>query len=167
MIRRDGLKVLAVALGALCLIVWLDVRHLGTAMAVLSPLFVGMIWTLGATYLAGIKANFMNLMTIPIVMGIGIDHGIHIYLRYKEEGRLSLPYVLTQTGPSIAVSSTTSMIGFAALLTADYRGLVSMGQVALMGIGLTFLSSVTFYPALLRWLELRAGHTGQQHAKAK
>ena len=47
------------------------------------------------------------------------------------------------------------MLGFAGLLFTAHPGLQSLGIMAVLGIGMTLLTSLTFLPALLQWLEIR------------
>jgi hypothetical protein len=105
--------------------------------------------------LAGWSLNFYNLVVLPTVLGIGDDSGIHIVHRYQEEGRGGIGRVLGSTGEHVAVSALTTMVGFGGWLLSDHPGLHSIGQLAVVGIGLTLLAALVFLPALLQWREER------------
>jgi len=119
------------------------------------PLLVGLAWTFGIMILFDIKLNFYNLVVLPAILGIGNDNGVHLASRYLEEGKSSMWQVLRSTGQHITIGSFTTMLGFAGLLFTQHPGLSSIGLLALIGIGMTLLSAVTFLPALIQFLEDR------------
>ena len=102
-----------------------------------------------------LKLNIFNLVIFPILLGIGIDSSIHLYHRFHEEGanHKALRTMFQSTGNSLLLASTTTMIGFASMLTADHQGLKSIGEVALVGMACLLLVSIFFYPAYLHWTE--------------
>jgi predicted RND superfamily exporter protein len=95
------------------------------------------------------------LVVLPAILGIGEDSGVHLAYRYREEGKGRLPVVLASTGQHITMGSFTTILGFAGLLFTAHPGLQSLGIMAVLGIGMTLVTSLTFLPALLQWLELK------------
>ena len=127
----------------------------------LLPLAASFLWLFGLMELFGWSLNFYNLVVLPTVLGIGDDSGIHVVHRYLEEGRGSIGRVLRSTGEHVAVSALTTMIGFGGWLLSMHPGLHSIGQLAVVGIGLILLAALVFLPALLQWFEERdAGGQG-------
>ena len=61
--------------------------------------------------------------------------------------------VLSSTGQHITIGSFTTMLGFAGLLFTNHPGLQSIGIMAVVGIGMTLLSALTFLPAAVQFLE--------------
>lgn len=119
------------------------------------PLMVGLLWLFGIMMIFGLQFNFYNLVVLPAILGIGEDSGVHLAHRYREEGKNSMWAVLSSTGQHITMGSITTMLGFAGLLFTAHPGLQSLGVMAVLGIGMTLLTSVTFLPALIQWLEDR------------
>ncbi len=117
------------------------------------PLLVGLLWLFGIMMLCGFQFNFYNLVVLPAILGIGEDSGVHLAHRYREEGQNSMWQVLSSTGQHITMGSLTTMLGFSGLLFTNHPGLQSIGIMAVIGIGMTLLTSVTFLPALIQWLE--------------
>ncbi|WP_018126686.1 efflux RND transporter permease subunit [Balneola vulgaris] len=117
------------------------------------PLVVGLLWLFGIMMVFDIQFNFYNLVVLPAILGIGEDSGVHLAHRYREEGRNSMWQVLSSTGQHITMGSVTTMLGFAGLLFTSHPGLQSIGVIAVLGIGMTLLTSLTFLPALIQWLE--------------
>ncbi len=119
------------------------------------PLLVGLAWTFGIMMVFNIKFNFYNLVVLPAILGIGNDNGVHLAARYLEEGPKSMWHVLKSTGQHISIGSLTTMLGFLGLLFTNHPGLQSIGLLAVIGVGMTLLSALTFLPALIQVLEDR------------
>lgn len=119
----------------------------------LIPLVIGLLWLFGIQLLFGLKFNFYNLVVLPAILGIGCDNGVHLAHRYREEGRKSMWEVLSSTGQHITIGSFTTMLGFAGLLFTKHPGLQSIGVMAVVGIGMTLLSALTFLPSIVQFLE--------------
>jgi hypothetical protein len=140
------------ALLAVFALVWLDFRSVRDAGLTLVPVAVGFAVTFGAMYCLGVQINPANIIVLPLMFGIGVDSGVHILHRFRQDptGR---PLGLTGgTGKGITVTTFTTMIGFGSMLIARHRGIVSLGFVLMVGIGLTLLACWMVMPA---WLELR------------
>lgn len=117
------------------------------------PLVVGLLWLFGIMMIFDLQFNFYNLVVLPAILGIGEDSGVHLAHRYRDEGKNSMWAVLSSTGQHISMGSITTMLGFAGLLFTSHPGLQSLGVMAVIGIGMTLLTSLTFLPALIQWLE--------------
>ncbi|MCH8568575.1 MAG: MMPL family transporter [Balneolales bacterium] len=128
-------------------------RSLRWAIISLLPLVIGLSWLFFIMILFGLSFNFYNLVTLPAILGIGNDNGVHLASRYREEGPKSMWNVLASTGQHISIGSFTTMLGFAGLLFTMHPGLYSIGLLAVIGIGMTLLAAVTFLPALVQVLE--------------
>jgi predicted RND superfamily exporter protein len=121
----------------------------------LVPLLMGLLFTFGIMLLFDVKFNFYNIIVLPAILGIGEDSGVHLAKRYIEEGRDSMWKVLSSTGQHVTIGSLTTMLGFSGLLFTSHPGLYSIGFMATVGIGMTWLTSVAFLPALIQVLENR------------
>jgi len=150
---REGRWALVLAIIAVFLLIWLDFRSFKTSLLVLSPLAIGLLWTGGLMHLLGMKLNFFNIVVLPSLVGIGVDNGVHICHRYMEEGPGSLYFVLRRTGLALVMTTLTTMVGYSGLIAATHPGLNSIGRLAVIGIGATFVTAVLVMPALLQTLE--------------
>ena len=141
----------AVAVGAVLvlLILLLDYRDVRDAGLAAVPLAVGMIWMMGFMGLLGLSFNFANLVAVPLIIGVGIDNGVHVVHRLRLEGREGMGVVLRHTGRAILIASLTTMIGFGSLALASHRGLASLGILLLLGVGSCLLTSTIVLPNLL------------------
>lgn len=111
---------------------------------------------LGACLLLGTMAIFeipftpANLIALPLVMGIGIDDGVHVVHDFR---RSHLRYKMSaNTWRALVLTSLTSMIGFGSLAVASHRGLAGLGMVVMIGIASCLLVSVILLPAILSLL---------------
>lgn len=157
-IGRDGKVAAGLTVIVVFLLVFLDFRDIRSALMAMVPLVVGAIWMVGAMHLLGLQLTLVNVMAIPLIIGIGIDDGVHILHRYRIEGAGKISTVLTSTGKSVLLTSLTTMLAFGSLKFATYRGLGSLGMALFIGVGMCFLTSVVILPALLGWME----KTGKQ-----
>ncbi len=86
-----------------------------------------------------------------MIVGIGIDDGVHLLHRYRVEGKGKIYEIVASTGKAILLTSLTTMVGFGALLLAKYRGFGSMGSLLVLGVGACFVTTILFLPSILGW----------------
>jgi hopanoid biosynthesis associated RND transporter like protein HpnN len=141
------------ALGAIALMVLWQFQSLLCVILALLPVAIGSIWMAGIMGLAGIPFNPADIMTLPLVIGIGVTNGIHILNRFAEEHN---PGILAKsTGKAVLVSGLTAMTGFGSLILGRHQGIQSLGLVMTIGIGTCMVAGLTFLPAVLNLLARR------------
>ena len=156
-IRRDAAVSGLIGLVLVTLLLAYDFRGLRSALLALVPLLLGIVWMLGAMVALDLHFNFMNLFVITMVLGIGVDYGIHVIHRYLEERDAHQGDVVgavEETARGVLLAALTTVVGFGSLATSHYPGLVSMGLVSILGTAATALVAITVVPAWLFW---RAG----------
>lgn len=141
----------AVGAGAVLvfLILLIDLRSLSAAALAMVPLVIGIVWMLGWMGILGLSFNFANLIAVPLIIGVGIDNGVHVVHRLRLEGERGMGVVLRHTGRAILIASLTTMIGFGSLALASHRGLESLGLILLLGVGSCLVTSTVVLPNLL------------------
>lgn len=138
------------ALIAIAIMVLLHFRSLTCLILSLLPVAIGSIWTAGLMGFFGIEFNPANIMTLPLVIGIGVTNGIHILNRVAEEQN---PGILAKsTGKAVLVSGLTALTGFGSLILAKHQGIQSLGYVMALGIAACMIAGLTFLPAALHIL---------------
>ena len=125
-----------------------DLRSLRHALLAMVPLVVGLFWLLEVLPVLGLTFNLANFFALPILIGCGIDGGVHILHRFRESG--SVKEVLQTTCSAVTLSFLTTMVGFGAMSVAAHRGIRSLGLMMVAGLGCVLLASVVVLPALLR-----------------
>jgi predicted RND superfamily exporter protein len=156
-VRRDAFVSGLIGLVIVTLLLWLDFRDLRSALLALVPLAVGIVWMIGAMVALDLHFNFMNLFVITMILGIGVDYGIHVihrYLEVQEEAGGHVVAAVEETARGVLLAALTTMVGFGSLATSHYPGLVSMGLVSILGTVSTAIVAIAVVPA---WLEWRAG----------
>jgi len=141
------------ALGAIALMILWQFRSLLCVILALLPVAIGTTWLAGVMGKTGIPFNPADIMTLPLVIGIGVTNGIHILNRFAEEHN---PGILAKrTGKAVLVSGLTAMTGFGSLILGRHQGIQSLGLVMTIGIGTCMVAGLTFLPAVLNLLTRR------------
>jgi predicted RND superfamily exporter protein len=135
-----------VAVTVLTMLIMRSVRH---ASWVLASLCLGVLWMFGALGAFGIKFNFVNFVVLPITFGIGVDYAVNLYERYREHD--DVEKALASSGGAVALCSSTTIIGYAALIIADNQAIQSFGLTAVIGEVACLSSALLALPALLAW----------------
>ena len=142
------------ALIAIAIMVLVHFRSFVCVILALLPVAIGSLWLAGMMGGCNIPFNPANIMTLPLVIGIGVTNGIHILNRFAEERH---PGVLGRsTGKAVLVSGLTAISGFGSLILAKDQGISSLGLVMSVGVATCMVAALTFLPALLS-LMVRAG----------
>jgi len=156
-LKRVALRDLAwtclFVVAAVFLILIIHFRRIGASLLSLVPVAVSVIWTLGIWHLLDLEINFLNIVVIPIILGIGVHSGLHLVERYREMGYRRLNLVIETTGRGLLLTALTTMLGFGSLALADYRGLQQMGLLTLLGMGTNIIAALVFLPATIRLVE--------------
>ena len=152
--KRDFYLSTGIAALLIVVVLWASLRGWMRALLASAPLVLGYIWMLGGMRLLTIDFNFLSITISPLLIGIGVDNGIHILHRTMEEYRAGLPGAVERgvgtTAISVVVTSLTTMLVFGSLLLARTPGLRLLGISALLGIGFALLFSLLFLPAAMR-----------------
>lgn len=159
MILHDGTVATLVAIIGVMAILWFAFRRLSLVVMTTVPLLVGLVFSVGLMVLLHVDFNLVTVSMLPLIIGIAIDNGIHVVHRYLEgleSGTgTDMVDVFRHTGRGVVMASLTTIVGFGALLFADYPGLISSGVLAMLGTGATLVTAVTLLPALLVLLPVR------------
>ena len=137
---------------AIIIFICLSFKNLRYTMLAIVPLALGAFWTLAVMGLFDLQFNLANLIILPLIIGIGVDNGIHIVHRYRddlESGNYISP-AYNSTGKAIILSSLTTTIGFGSLMVASHRGIHSIGLLLTIGVLFCLIASLTILPAILK-----------------
>lgn len=146
-LQHGYIKAALWALLVIAVMVYADLRGaLATALTLL-PIVVGTVWLVGAMVIFRIKFNPANILTLPLMVGIGVAYGIYVVRRYREDGEAT--FYGKSTGRAVMLSALTAVIAFASLLIGAHRGIRSLGLVMSMGVVACLLASMALLPALL------------------
>jgi predicted RND superfamily exporter protein len=154
-VGKDGKNAAIFSLIIIFLLLMFDLRNIRLALLAMVPLLLGAVWMIGVMQLTGLQLTLLNVMGLPLILGIGVDDGVHILHRYSSEKRGSIRKVFTSTGRAVLITSLTTMLAFGSLKFATYRGLGSLGIALFIGVGTCFVVTVTLLPAVLELIDRR------------
>ncbi len=120
----------------------------------LMPLLLGLLYCFGIMSITGMKFDFINILSMPIILGISVDNGIHFVNRYFDEGRKLRPMVEI-TGRGLLITALANNIGFESLLVSGYQGLNSLGNLTALASTCVIFASLVTFPVILTTLAPR------------
>ncbi|MDD5015985.1 MAG: MMPL family transporter, partial [Atribacterota bacterium] len=152
-IGNDGKNAALLTVFVVFLLLWLDFRSFKYATIAMIPLVAGVIWMVGLMHLVSMQLTVVNVMALPMILGIGIDDGVHIVHRWRLEGSKKVKQIFASTGKAIFLTSITTMLAFGSLVFSIWRGFGSLGGAMFIGVGACFLSTVIILSGIIGWLE--------------
>ncbi len=123
------------------------------------PLGMGVTWSVGMTAITYGRLNISTLFVFSMLIGMGIDFGIHYYARILEEYRSgfdmdkAVAMATVHTGRAMLSAALTTIAALLTLVTAHFRGFVEFGVIASYGIALCLLAALLVMPAVIFALE--------------
>jgi len=125
----------------------------GYTLLVILPVGLGMLQLFGIMGILDVPLHPANMIVLPLILGIGVDNGVHIVHDYRRQRG---PYHMTaSTANAIVITSLTTMVGFGSLMIASHRGLQSLGRVLTIGVSCCLFASLIMLPAILSWATRR------------
>lgn len=118
-------------------------------------LVVGVGWTMGFTTLVIGHLNLLTVTFATILMGLGIDFGIHFIYRYDEERlrsndvRQVMRTTLCGAGYENLTGAVSTALAFYVLAFTDFTGIAELGIIAGSGILLCYSAMSLVLPALI------------------
>jgi hopanoid biosynthesis associated RND transporter like protein HpnN len=100
------------------------------------------------------RFNLISVAFIPLFVGLGVDFGIQLGVRFQQE-RLALEPAAAMRaaalalGPSLLLAAGAVCLGFLAFMPTDYVGVAELGLIAGVGMIVALAMSATMLPALL------------------
>jgi len=146
---RDGRNAVLLTLIVVFFLLWIDFRRPTYALIAMIPLALGVFWMVGLMNLTGILLSMMTVMGIPLIIGIGIDDGVHIMHRWRHEGNGRIRTVFSSTGKAILLTSLTTMFAFGSLALSAFPAFGQFGGALFLGVGACFLTTVLVLPGIL------------------
>jgi predicted exporter len=169
-VLHDSRRALVWTAAGILLIVYLTFRNLRVSLIVLIPIVFGIVVTFGLLLLVRHRFSFMSITAIPLIIGIGIDNGIHLMRRYLESRPLESRYldydsngilvIAKASGAALIQSNLTTIIGFGALMASSFAPLAEMGLVTSLGVALALAGGLLLIPAVILLGEQRRAVTG-------
>lgn len=147
-------EALSLAFGAITLLLLLLWRRFGDTALVLAPLVLGAMLTGGLMVAIGMQFNFANVVVLPLLIGIGVDSGIHL-VHSARIGEARDALLESVTARAVFFSAVTTITSFGSLAFSSHRGIASMGVLLVCGMLIILACNLIVLPALVtlrdRW----------------
>jgi hopanoid biosynthesis associated RND transporter like protein HpnN len=131
---------------------------------------IGSAWTYGFATLTIGQLNLLSIVFMLVLVGVGLDYGVHVIARYQEfrrkgyDTRAALTHATrTAVRGNITGALTSSIVFFMALFTT-FQGLRELGLIAGGGLILCLVAMCLVLPALLAIVERRRSASAQEPA---
>jgi predicted RND superfamily exporter protein len=132
---------------------WLAFRRPAEIFLGLAVLLLSGLCLLAVMAVAGWSWNLLNLMSLPLLLGTGVDYGIFMQLALRRHGG-GLVMVRHSIGRALLLCGGTAIAGFGSLAWSGNSGMASLGKICATGIAANMLISIFLLPAW--WLKFRA-----------
>jgi hopanoid biosynthesis associated RND transporter like protein HpnN len=140
---------LVFAISATLALLLIQFRSLQAALLVELPLLLAGVLTIGIAALVRLPFTVANLIALPLLLGVGVDNGIHMVHRARSRAANEISPERTSTGRAIVVACFTTIAGFVSLALSDHRGIASMGQLLTIGMLCVLTCTLFVIPAAL------------------
>ncbi len=153
--NKDMKNASIMALAGVFILFILFFREISRPLLAIIALLIAMGWTYGFVALTLGHLNLLSMVFALILIGLGVDFGIHVIHRYQEELKISgvpsggVQGALFGVGPGILTGALTSSVAFLLALLTNFRGLQELGYVAGMGIIFCLIAMLLLLSSLL------------------
>ena len=151
LVQRDLWFVLAPMLAVLLASLWFAFKRWDEVLLSLAALALSGLLLLTVMRLAGWSWDLLNLMALPLLLGCGVDYGIHMQMALRRHGG-DLALARRTTGRALFLCAATTVAGFGSLAWSSNAGLASLGLVCATGIASAFVVACWLLPGW--WLAL-------------
>ena len=150
LVQQKGPQTLAWAMVLVFLILLWDFRSPRLAFKTFLPLFTGLALTGALMAVFHIKLNFINMVMVPSIVGIMIDHCVYLGHHILDYSRHETTKSVKETGSAIILSALTSLAGYISLNIAHHAGVRSIAHVVEVGIIVCTLCALFMLPVLFQ-----------------
>lgn len=139
-----------------CLLLFIR-RSIVDTLLVMAPLVLAGLFTMASTVFTGTPINFANIISLPLLMGLGVDNGIHMVEKLHHSLSEDQNIYESSTARGMFYGALTTISSFAGLAFSPHQGIASMGLI--ITIGIFWILTCTFFvlPALSK-LVLKPSH---------
>ena len=154
-ITQDATRATQIALVIILFLLIGFFRNLRSVYIVLTPLLVGVAWTLGALELIYGHLNTLTVFVFSMLVGMGVDFAIHIYRRMQEERaggaswEVAAHHAISRTGRALVTATVTTVASLLMLSFASFDGFREFGVACGLGVAICLITSILVIPPLV------------------
>lgn len=149
----------AFAAAILLISIGLFFRRIRAVPLVMLPLLLSVTAALGFAELVFGYLNLVSAFIFAVLLGLGIDFGIHVLGRYEDERYRglnqfeALSLAIGSTGMSTLAGAASTAASFGLLTVAEFQGFAQFGLIAAVGVMLAMTGVFTVTPAVIVLIE--------------
>lgn len=153
--RADFTLLLPIIAAFIAATLFIAFRNVVSVVATFSMLAVAVTWTFGVMGWLGIPLNTLNLAVVPLIMGVGIDYGIHMMNEYQEQrahGKTpEQAWIVAGGGSALAlfVGMLTTAAGLLVMVASPSLLVAQLGLLANIALVSCYTLAVLFIPAVV------------------
>ena len=141
-----------IALAVISFVLLILIQRVSLVLYILAPLALAAILTTATGVLVDIPFNYANVIVLPLLIGIGVDSGIHLVMRQQQVKAGEVLYG-TSTPRAVLFSALTTVASFGSLMLSSHRGTASMGELLSIAIAFTLICTLIVLPVAFRYGE--------------
>ena len=142
------------------LVLFFSFRNFTAVVLPLVTVVVGVVWSMGAMPLAGIKLSVVSSVLPVILVAVGSSYGIHVIIHYlngmkgitvmsRTEHDAMILSVMGKIRKAVFLAAMTTMAGFISFCTTSVIPIREFGFFASFGVLVSYIAAVTLIPCLL------------------
>jgi uncharacterized protein len=148
-IRWAMIQAILAAIAAVSVLLWFVLRDVRLIAIILTPLLLAASLTVATGVIFNLPFNFANVIVLPLLVGVGIDSGIHLALKARRT-KNSLAVYRSPTPRAVLLSGLTTIASFGSLSFSPHQGTASMGALLTIAIGWTLVCTIFVLPLLMQ-----------------
>jgi predicted RND superfamily exporter protein len=125
-------------------------RNIRDTLLMIGSLLLATLLTGATNVLLNNPFNFANIIALPLLMGMGVDSGIHVVHRLHSHWSNGVDLLQSSTARGVLFSSLTTLCSFSSLAFTPHPGTSSMGLLLAIGISFTIICTLIVLPAFSR-----------------
>ena len=141
-------KAVVIALVAIALLLLAIRRSILDTALIMTPLILAGLFTMASATITGTAINFANIIALPLLLGLGVDNGIHMLIRLRHSLAEARDIYQSSTARAIFYGALTTSSGFGGLAFSSHLGIASMGLIITIGIFWIMVCTFIILPAL-------------------
>jgi hopanoid biosynthesis associated RND transporter like protein HpnN len=148
-IERGYLEGTVYAIVLVTIITAAILRSLRGTLLALTPVALGVLWTVGVMRLAGLEFNLANVWAVPLILGTAAEYGLNLFLRFLEGLERGEPWLVRSLVLAVVLNGFTTVAGFGSLMVAHHHGIFTLGLLLSVGATAALLAALFVLPVLI------------------
>ncbi len=169
--QRDISRLAPFIIWGIVLVMYLAFRDARVLLVSAANLLMAFIWTAGLMGWLQIPFSALNMTIVPLILGVGIDYGIHMvseFLEHKSDGssnEAAFRQAGSRAGIAMMIATITTSLGLLMMWFSPSILMAQLGIVSALALVVTFMFTMTLVPALLTLTgqrRMRRRHKGSE-----